>query len=218
MSILLIGVSCLFDFIVLKGMLARNKQYARIGCEQNIKLWTIHGVNGMICVMIYLTFFNGKFQWEKGYFGKILYIVILLVMLFLVEFISPSRHLLFFFRRTPEKEQEFLHEIENSYDRFYQFFTQILLLLMMNLAIIKLCLYFLVKRGWKIAENQLVNFNQCMVYAMGVFVLLFSCISFRQIITQLCLTKNGYFRQDVFQTLRKKDEIQERLRAKHRRL
>ena len=218
MSILLIGVCCFFDFIILKGVMARRIQYVRIGCEQNIKLWTIHGVNGMLCVMVYLAFFPGRFEWEQGYFSKLLYVVILLVLFFLIEFISPSRQLLLFFRRTPKKEQEFLHEIEDSYDRFYQFFTQILLLLMMNLAVIKLCLYFIVNKRWEMEEEQLAAFNQCMVYAMGVFVLLFSCISFRQIITQLSLTKNGYFRQDVFQTLRKKDEIQERLRAKHRKL
>lgn len=218
MSILLIGVCCFLDLIILKGVMASGKQYVRIGCEQNIKLWTIHGVNGMLCVMIYLAFFPSRFEWERSYFSKLLYVVILLVLFLLVEFISPSRQLLFFFRRTPKKEQEFLHEIEDSYDRFYQFFTQILLLLMMNLAVIKLCLYFLVNKGWEIDEEPLAAFNQCMVYATGVFVLFFSCISFRQIITQLSLTKNGYFRQDVFQTLRKKDEIQERLRAKHRKL
>ncbi|MCI8410801.1 MAG: hypothetical protein HFJ09_16325 [Lachnospiraceae bacterium] len=218
MSIFLIGMCCLLELIILKSVMTRGKQYARIGSEQNIKLWTVHSINGMLCVMIYLAFFSGKFVWEQGYFSKILYVVILLVLLLLVEFISPSRQFLFFFHKTPKREQEFLHEIEESYDRFYQFLAQILLLLMINLAIIKLCFYFIVKRGWKFAENQLANFNQCMVYAMGVFVLLFSCISFRQIITQLSLTKNGYFRQDVFQTLRKKDEIQERLQRKHRKL
>lgn len=86
------------------------------------------------------------------------------------------------------------------------------------ISVFKGGLHVFIKVKSLISVEDYVDMGNCLVYAVGVFLLLFSCISFRQTITQLCFTKKGYFRQDIFQTLRKKDEIQERLRATHRKL
>ena len=86
------------------------------------------------------------------------------------------------------------------------------------LGALQLGIWILAKQ-WKQIEGQSVdNVEQCLLYGVGVFLVLCVSISVRQMITQLCLTKKGYFRQDIFQNLRKKDAIQERLRARHRKL
>lgn len=218
MNVVFIGVCCLMDLLFVRTKVAKSKQYVRIGCEQNMKLWTIHSVCGLLGLMIYLAFFPGGFVWKQGYVSKFMYIGVLFVFLILIEFISPSRQLLFFFRKAPDKEQEQLHEIEESYDRLYQFFSKIMQVLMVSIGVLKGALYVLAKVKSMVSLEDYVDMSDCMVYAVGVFLLLFSCVSFRQTITQLCLTKKGYFRQDIFQTLRKKDEIQDRLRATHRKL
>lgn len=218
MNVVFIGVCCLMDLLLVRTKVAKGKQYVRIGCEQNMKLWTIHSVCGLLGLMIYLAFFPGGFVWKQGYVSKFMYIGVLFVFLILIEFISPSRQLLFFFRKAPDKEQEQLHEIEESYDRLYQFFSKIMQVLMVSIGVLKGVLYVLAKVKSLVSLEDYVDMSDCIVYAVGVFLLLFSCVSFRQTITQLCLTKKGYFRQDIFQTLRKKDEIQDRLRATHRKL
>lgn len=218
MNVILIGLCCLADLLLVRTRVAKSKQYVRIGCEQNMKLWTIHSVCGLLGLMIYLAFFPGIFVWKQGYVSKLMYIGILLLFLVLVELISPSRQLLFFFRKAPKKEQEQLHEIEESYDRFYQFLSKLMETLLICIGVLKAVVYVLAKVKTLVSLDDYVDISDCMVYAVGVFLLLFTCISFRQTITQLCLTKKGYFRQDIFQTLRKKDEIQDRLRATHRKL
>lgn len=218
MNVILIGLCCLADLLLVRTRVAKSKQYVRIGCEQNMKLWTLHSVCGLLGLMIYLAFFPGIFVWKQGYVSKLMYIGILLLFLVLVELISPSRQLLFFFRKAPKKEQEQLHEIEESYDRFYQFLSKLMETLLICISILKVVVYVLAKVKTLVSLEDYVDISNCMVYAVGVFLLLFTCISFRQTITQLCLTKKGYFRQDIFQTLRKKDEIQDRLRATHRKL
>lgn len=218
MNVILIGLCCLADLLLVRTRVAKSKHYVRIGCEQNMKLWTIHSVCGLFGLMIYLAFFPGIFVWKQGYVSKLMYIGILLLFLVLVELISPSRQLLFFFRKAPKKEQEQLHEIEESYDRFYQFLSKLMETLLICISILKVVVYVLAKVKTLVSLEDYVDMSNCMVYAVGVFLLLFTCISFRQTITQLCLTKKGYFRQDIFQTLRKKDEIQDRLRATHRKL
>lgn len=218
MSVMMIGICCLLELLVVENVVAKGRHYVRIGCEQNMKLWTVHSINGLLCVMIYLAFFPGNPVWEKEYASQMIYVGILLGLLVLVELISPSRQLLFFFRKAPKKDSEELHEIEESFDRFYQFLVKILLVLLLNLAVIKVMIYVLFHQKWGLTAEKYDSMGLCLVYAAGVFLLLFSCISFRQMITQLCLIKKGYFRQDIFQTLRKKDDIQEHLRARHRKL
>lgn len=218
MNVVLIGVCCLVDLLLGRTKIAKSKQYVRIGCEQNIKLWTIHSVCGLLGLMIYLAFLPENFVWKQEYVFKLVYIGILFLVLILIEFISPSRQLLFFFRKAPDKEQEQLHEIEESYDRFYQFLTKMMNVILVCTGILKGMLYVLTKVKSIISLEGYVKVSDCTVFVVGVFLLLFCCISFRQTITQLCLTKKGYFRQDIFQTLRKKDEIQERLRATHKKL
>ena len=218
MNVVLIAICAFVDLLMVEKMITKGKQYVRIGCEQNMKLWTIHTVIGMLSLMVYLAAFPTSWSFQQKDLARGVYIGIFILLFLIVEFISPSRQLLFFFRKSPEQDSEQMHEIEESYDRFYQFLVKIVLSLIVVLGALQLGIWILAKQ-WKQIERQSVdNVEQCLLYGVGVFLVLCVSISVRQMITQLCLTKKGYFRQDIFQNLRKKDAIQERLRARHRKL
>lgn len=218
MIVIAIAFVSVLQLILIQKGVTKKQSYVRIGCEQNLRLWTLHSLFSGLSLVLYVAFCTGHITGVTKGFGKWIYLGAWVLALLFVEFLSPSRQLWHIFRKTPEEKQEQLHEIEESYDRFYQFFGRVLLWILVGMGVVRLGIYFLLERGTKKSVVSGGQISACLEDVVGVGILLVSCLSVRQLVTQLSLTKRGYFRQDFFQKLRKKDEIQERLRARHRKL
>ena len=218
MIVIAIALISILQLVLIQKGVTKKQSYVRIGCEQNLRLWTLHSLFSGLSLALYLVFATGHMKEFSGGFGKWIYLGAWALVLLFVEFLSPSRQLWHIFRKTPEEKQEQLHEIEESYDRFYQFFGRVLLWILVGMGVVRLGIYFFLERGAKKGFVSGGQISACLEDVAGVGILLVSCLSVRQLVTQLSLTKRGYFRQDFFQKLRKKDEIQERLRARHRKL
>ena len=218
MIVIAIAFVSVLQLILIQKGVTKKQSYVRIGCEQNLRLWTLHSLFSGLSLVLYVAFCTGHITGVTKGFGKWIYLGAWVLALLFVEFLSPSRQLWHIFRKTPEEKQEQLHEIEESYDRFYQFFGRVLLWILVGMGVVRLGIYFLLERGTKKSVVSGGQISDCLEDVVGVGILLVSCLSVRQLVTQLSLTKRGYFRQDFFQKLRKKDEIQERLRARHRKL
>lgn len=218
MIVIAIALISVLQLFLMKKSLTKMQSYVRIGSEQNLRLWTLHSIFSGLGLVLYLSFSTGHITGFTGGFGKWIYLGAWVLALLFVEFLSPSRQLWHIFGKTPEEKKEQLHEIEESYDRFYQFFGRVLLWILVGMGAVRLGIYFLVERGAIKVNVSGEKISACLEDVVGVGILLLSCLSVRQLMTQLSLTKKGYFRQDFFQKLRKKDEIQERLQASHRRL
>lgn len=218
MIVIAIAFVSVLQLILIQKGVTKKQSYVRIGCEQNLRLWTLHSLFSGLSLVLYVAFGTEHITGVTKGFGKWIYLGAWVLALLFVEFLSPSRQLWHIFRKTPEEKQEQLHEIEESYDRFYQFFGRVLLWILVGMGVVRLGIYFLLERGTKKSVVSGGQISACLEDVVGVGILLISCLSVRQLVTQLSLTKRGYFRQDFFQKLRKKDEIQERLRARHRKL
>lgn len=218
MTVLSIGVCAAISILFIRYITNGNNKNIPIGSDQNIRLWTVYSVFAMIESVIFILLFSGNFSWNKRDINKFVYIAALVVVLVLIEFLSPSRQLLFVFRKTPEMDESRKYEIEQSYDRFYQFVERILSYLMIAFLLIKVMLGIMSKAKLFIKPDQIKAYDTSIEYLTGILVLLFTCICFRQLFAQLSLIKKGYFRQEIFDDIRKKEDIRERLQARNRSL
>ena len=105
MTVLSIGVCAAISILFIRYITNGNNKNIPIGSDQNIRLWTVYSVFAMIESVIFILLFSGNFSWNKRDINKFVYIAALVVVLVLIEFLSPSRQLLFVFRKTPEMDE-----------------------------------------------------------------------------------------------------------------